>query len=275
MLDTLDITEAHILTAKLLYANLLRVLNDMLSSSDQILKAVMPFFVLQFTRKMITSLDSYKFKVLLSRIERSPLPLQWYDSLTKHINVAYADDSMAIPFGFEEWRRLSVRFQLDEVLAYPDWLPLLNHLVAYEIRPPSDLASVSRVDICAIVLNCPLKDCLLKLWQASSQFVAGMPGSGASPAHDVAWCTNAVALADSFRYKSIEDSGIALSQGCASAAMSLPPNFSEMGPAKKIRLLKRAAPDKELLLAYLNTGSQINILRQAQCSLRSVAAGIQ
>ena len=71
----IDMVEVYTLTARLVYTNALRVLNDRPSSSEQVLKAVLPIFALQFSRQVIGALGAYRFKVLLSRIKRSPIPL--------------------------------------------------------------------------------------------------------------------------------------------------------------------------------------------------------
>ena len=56
-----------------------------------------------------------------------------------------------------------VRFQLDSALAFPDWLPLLNHMAAYDIRSPSDMAALSKADFYLVAVTSPDANSLSKL----------------------------------------------------------------------------------------------------------------
>lgn len=273
MAQAIDMDEIFILTAKLIYSNVLRVLNDSSSPAHMLLKAIKPFFAVQFSRRVVKEVDNYLLKVLLARLKRSKFSAHWYQLLLKHMSVSLTDDSVAIPFVFEEWRRLLVRFRLSEDLAFPDWIPLLNNLVAYEIRSPTDLAALSRLDILTLTVDSPHRELLFKLWQSASHAHA-LSGDLADPA-TVALATNASELAASFRSGSIDDTFVARACVAATADLGVPSCFDESGPAAKIRILARCKPDTETLDRFLNTGSQLNILRQVQSSLRSVAAGVQ
>ena len=273
MAPNLDMDEVYILTAKLIYTNILRALNDIHSPAHVLLKAIKPFFAVQFTRRVVREVDGYLLKVLMARLKRSSLSAHWYQMLLKHMSVALTDDSVAIPLVFEEWRCLLVRFQLCDSLPFPDWIPLLNNLVAHEVRSPTDLAALTRLDILTLTIDSPHRELLLKLWQCASH-VSAQTGHTADSA-TLALATNAGALASSFRAAHIEDTGIARSCVAAVSDLGVPSKFESAGPAAKIRLLAASKPDPAALERFLNTGSQLNILRQVQSSLRSVAAGVQ
>ena len=168
---------------------------------------------------------------------------------------------------------LLVRFQLCDNLPFPDWIPLLNNLVAHEIRSPTDLADLTRLDILTLTIDSPHRDLLLKLWQSASHAHAQL-GHTADPA-TLSLVTNASSLASSFRAANIDDTAIARSCVAAVSDLGVPSRFEPAGPAAKIRLLAACRPDTAALERFLNTGSQLNILRQVQSSLRSVAAGVQ
>ena len=89
----------------------------------------------------------YKFRYPIVRLRRPSPPIDRRAQLVPHIKLAWEDDSIAIQFAFEYWRRLLVRFELDAALASPDWAPILNTMAAYDIRSPAGLAAVSRADL--------------------------------------------------------------------------------------------------------------------------------
>ena len=89
------------------------------------------------------------------------------------------------------------------------------------------------------------------------------------------WASNASALAASFRPKDIEDSMVARSHKAALVDLDLPEKFRKLGPAAKIRPIAQLKTPVVGLNRFLNTGAQLNTIRQVQDSLMSVAAGIQ
>ena len=52
-------------------------------------------------------------------------------------------------------------------------------------------------------------------------------------------------------------------------------DFDSAGPAPRIRMLEQANVSPDSAISFLNTGVQVNALRQAQGSLRCGAAGVQ
>ena len=218
-------------------------------------------------------MGNYKLKVLMARLKSSCLPAHWYQLLLKHLSAAMSDESVAIPFVFEEWRQLLVRFQLFTDKSFADWIPILNNLVAYEIRAPADLATLPKADIFAITADWPDRELMLKLWQAAAHSSAH--DGSLLPTLSSSWATNAFEFASTMRHRVIADTTVARSNVAAKNDIGLPSRFDSAGPAAKIRILQHAKPDPADLAHFLNTGSQLNILRQVQDSLRSVAAGIQ
>ena len=236
--------EIYILTAKLIYSNLLRILNDSSSRAHQFLEAVKPFFAVQFARRVVFELDNYKLRVLMARLKSSRLSAHWYSLLLKHMAVSMTDDSASISFIFEDWRRLLVRFQLDADRSFPDWIPLLNNLVAYEVRSPSDLAAPPKADFFAIAADSPHRDELLKLWQAASHSCSREGVAAAGPAG--VWATNASELASSLRHRDIGDTFVPAHATLLSAISGCPPASSRPGPQPRF--------------AYYSTLSRIRLL---------------
>ena len=136
----------------LAYTNLLRFTSDPISKTTAILAGVKPFFAIQFHQKVIKAVERYRLKTLISRARRTSPPREWCNHLLPHIKLAWAGESIATPFAFEDWMRLLVRFQLDSTLPFSDWPPLLNHLSAFDIRSSTDLSALPRADFYSIAV---------------------------------------------------------------------------------------------------------------------------
>ena len=237
--------------------------------------AAKPFLAVQFSLKVVKAVDANRLRTLMKRLRRSSLPRDWCNTIIAHVKLAWADRSEAIPFIFEEWRCLLIRFSLSEEIPFEDWIPILNHLAAYDIRSPADLAQLSRSDAHILFADCPGRSNIASLWQAATHTLASrVPPSPILPVNEE-WSTNAGALAASFRCRDINCSQVAVALRAAKADLDVPANFDLAGPAAKIRLLERSETGQASLLRFLNTGAQLNTLRQVQDSLRSVAAGVQ
>ena len=163
--------------------------------------------------------------------------------------------------------------QLDSDREFHDWAPILHSMAAFGIYTPGELAQPSRSEIAQIGFGANLSDSVWKLRRASSLLVED--SSPISLGADLALFSNASALALSFRKKSITDTDISKRHVVARTEMGLDPAFDKAGPAACIRFLEKAHASSDSLIAFLNTGDQVNTLRQVQGSLRCVAAGVQ
>ena len=158
-------------------------------------------------------------------------------------------------------------------MGFHDWIPI-NSLASFGIRYPTDLAQASRSEVAQVGLGPKRTPALWELWRAAT--MSGEGNSSTIIGCDLALCSDASTLAQSFRVKSIEKSAIALRHAAARSDLSLDISYDKAGPAARIRLLAASKPSSsESLNTFLNTGAQVNTLRQVQGSLRCVAAGIQ
>ena len=269
----IDSIRASSLAGKILFANLLRALNDSSSSILKITEAVLPFFAIQFSKEMLQGMDAYKFDVILTRLRRSILPADIYRELIIHVKTFLVDRSAVIPYVFEEWRRVIVLSGLDSEIDFPDWIPILSTFAAFGFHYPNELAIATRIEVQALIPNELIASAIWKLWR----FVAMTSEAGSTTiAHsDLGLCTNANALALQLRSKEIRSTSFAMTHSAAKAELGLGEKFDLAGPAARIRMLERAKFSPETLNSFLNTGAQVNTLRQVQGSLRSVASGVQ
>ena len=82
-------------------------------------------------------------------------------------------------------------------------------------------------------------------------------------------------MAQAFRCKLIGDTSISRAHSADRSDLALPDSFGKQGPSARIRALSAVNPSGEALSRFLNTGDQLNTLRQVQDSLRSATSGVQ
>ena len=82
-------------------------------------------------------------------------------------------------------------------------------------------------------------------------------------------------LASSFRGKRINQTAISKERDSSVKMICLTADFEKMGPAAKIRKLAESPRPLAAVSNFLRTVAQLNMLRQGQGSLSSVASGIQ
>ena len=86
--------------------------------------------------------------------------------------------------------------------------------------------------------------------------------------------TNATLLAQKIRDENGDYSIIDRQHGIDRARLGAPPSFDDAGPSAKIRLIARGGAASATPCAFFATGVSLNIIRQAQFPLRSVASGL-
>ena len=173
----------------------------------------------------------------------------------------------------EEWRILIARFNLTERISLPGWSPILNFLAASLISRPKELALWSHGEVSLLANTSPEASAILGLHRAS--VVSCHSIQSATPESSRRILSPAHSLAASIRVSSVEATSFARQHSCAASAIDLHANFSSLGPAAKIRRLAESTAPREQVMRFLNTGAQVNILRQVQDSLKPVAPGIQ
>ena len=91
-------------------------------------------------------MGAYIFSVILTRLRRSTLPIEWYKALVIHVKSFLVDKPDSLPFVSAEWRRLIVGFPLYSEMGIRDWAPILHTFAAFGIHVPNDLAQSTRSD---------------------------------------------------------------------------------------------------------------------------------
>ena len=265
--------EANSSACLILMKSAIQVLTDVSYTTQAISQAIVPFFAIDFSRHVIQRIEPYKMTAFLNRLRGPKLDRAHYRALVAHIRDPLIDDSLVFSPQLEEWRAVIVRHNLTERISLPDWIPIINHLGSSLITRPSELAQWLYPDIAALASTSPESGAILGLYQASVVATSVVPS--ATPASSWQLLSSAHTLAADIRVASVADTSCARDLQSARASLDLPDNYDRLGPAAKIRCLAESTAPQSVVVRFLNTGAQVNILHQVQDSLKSVASGIQ
>ena len=263
--------QATVAAANALILSAMRQLNDVKHKKDTAISAVAPLFALEFPNKVIAELERDRLGRFYNRLKTSRLPKASLRQLIDRIKFDPVRESDCIPFQFEEWRKLIYRFDLTESLQLQDWIPVLNGMAARLIRTPHHLSLLKWSEISGLAATFPAEQPICLLWQAACILVGSdkptMVGGGSliSPTQ----------LASSFRGRRINQTSVAKERESSVKLLGLAADFEKLGPAAKIRKLAESPHPLAVVSNFLRTGAKLNMLRQVQDSLSSVAAGIQ
>ena len=242
-------------------------------SARMLASAILPFFAIDFSNESVSLVGNYRLSRFLNRLRGSLLDRAFYRALMDHIKIPMVDEAMVFPPQLDDWRRIIVLHNLAEMLSLPDWIPILNHLAAALIAQPRDMTAWSYADVSLLAHGSPNPEAILALFRAA--LVVHAPVPSATPASSWQSCASAHSLTRGLRVSAVSDTACALSLAEAEESLQLPPEFPLLGPAAKIRCLAESTADRAQIFRFLNTGAQVNVLRQVQDSLKWVASGIQ
>ena len=262
---------ATIAAAEVLLTNTMGILSSTKYSLTKLNRALTALGALDWGPSVIQALGNDRITRFFTRLKPSRVSREDYRFLLKTMMITTPGKSAIFPFDLEEWRRLLVRYDLHIGLDFPERLTIIRELSIHLIDNPIQLARFSYSDALTFSLLFERDDCILHLWQAAC--VANNTSN--RPLHRIPYETNSNALAQSIRADSIEETGLAKSHKRANLAISLPEEYDHTGPAGRIRILADSGAPTESVRRFLATGSAVNILRQAETALPSIASGIQ
>ena len=242
-------------------------------SVQMVAASTLPFFAIDFSNESVSIVGNYKLSRFLNRLRGSLLDRAFYRALMDRIKIPMVDEAVVFTPELDDWRRIIVRHNLTEMLSLPDWIPILNHLADALIINPMDLTEWAPADVSHLAHGSPNPDAILALFRAT--LIVYAPAPSATTASSWHLCASAHSLARGIRFSTVEETARARSFATAEGALELPPEFPLLGHAAKIRCLAESTADRSQILRFLNTGAQVNVLRQVQDSLKSVASGIQ
>ena len=264
-------SEAMVIAAEILIANVMGTLNGLSYSAKQVNLATSALFALDWAPSLVSSIGSDRLTRLCTRLKISKLAKSDYVLLIKLVNLPTTDPSAMFPFSMESWRALIIRFGLEDLASFPEWLTTLYELQNCLIDTPEQLAVLSFEAARSLADRATSQLPIMRLWQ-SACVASGSLQRGASTGE---LSTNANLIASSIRATHIENTGYARKHKRARNRLDVPENFDELGPAKKALALARGSNDISSINSFLSSGVPVNILRQAEYSLGSIASGVQ
>ena len=114
----IDWGEVYILTGVLDCSNWLMILNGAEAKSPSLLSGREPPTSAQFPWRVLLLLNVDRPGALFSRLRGSSPPSDRRAHLVSRIKIAWARESAATPFAFEEWRRFLVGARLSEAIDF-------------------------------------------------------------------------------------------------------------------------------------------------------------
>ena len=264
--------EASASACELFLHSAVRPLNDR-AGAQAMKAAIAPFFALDFTRELVSLVVGKRLNDFCARLRSSSLSRTHYAAFALHIKLAVGGNAVDFALEWEGWRYILVSRNLTEQLSLPDWIPIINLLASHSTTLPTDLIDWSFADISVLSSLPPEHSLVLALFRVS--LIALKALSSPVPASSWKLASSAHSLARALRVPSVGQAEFAIYHADALGDLELGDGFLRLGPAAKIRKLAASDAPHRSILRFLNTGAQINVMRQVQDSLKSVASGIQ
>ena len=231
----------------------------------------------QRTKEAIRGVGAARISVAAQRAIRYPrakdLPIMWRAWL-RRMRFAPPELSAADP---QKWRNLIATAGLSGGASEEQWRKLLGELKEILILAPSDLAELGEHQL-HIVSEDPQSNRLLgQLWRAAE--VAGGAEELAErtcPSTYVLQGWDAYELANATSADSAKDSELGRTfSPCASELGLSAEQCDSMGPKEKPRRVAGGATSSGQISRLPRAGSQLNLIRNCDASLKSAAAGIR
>ena len=121
----------------------MKTLSGLSYKTKQVNQATSALFALDWSPQLVTALGQDRLIRLCTRLKISKLSRTDYASLIRLVNLPTPDPSAMFPFSMESWRALLVRFGLEDIAPFPDWLTTLYELRNLLIDTPEQLATLS------------------------------------------------------------------------------------------------------------------------------------
>ena len=209
---------------------------------------------------------------LMRRLRISKLPLEVYRKVATVTKFSESSESEITPVDHVAWRRLIVRFNLNRKFSFHDWVIILHYLENHLISTPYDLMQLEFGAVRDIFSDDINSDMIAKLCQESP---ISLNSNKVAMSNALNLATNAGLLAQSLRHKDINNTLVAGKFHKVGNSSSLPDSFSAEGNAAKIRCPAQSDLSESSISSLLDAGVSINIIRQLEDSLPSVASVIQ
>ena len=263
---------AHTAAATLVVDHLSKVLGAPSLPKSAIAQAVIPFYGVNWNRKIITSITTNRTNYEMGRRRRSVLPLKEYERLVDFLLQAYLAHGL-FPPGMEEWKLLADRFRLATSHEWEEIAALMPFSQARGISTPLQVSDIPPDGLDALFGACPSPLLIRSFWRiARATFAQPAAPTFSLPGHK--------SFAGKQRVSAIKRHSKQASLDRKLTAHLSPQlkkvrNFDKMGQAQRIRKLPEAKLDPRTLGKFVFCSTQANLIKQARGSLPAIASAFR
>ena len=261
--------------AKLVLANLQKVLADATSPTKLIRNAAIPAFGIRWDARVISRVKSGRLCNILWSLRNSKLHAPTYGRVSKLWAMA-SETETDFPAAWTEWRATIGRFNLEDEFKLPIWVGAIDTFIKHGWDSPAKLALVTSTQLRLAVEGYHHITAALQLWAAAKLLFADL--SSASFLVLKGDSENAEKFLHRINSATIRSD---VSRMDIKAAINrpkihkLPKDCDKMGPSAKLQTLRRAQVPKFKINRFFRTASQSIALTGIKRCFTSYASGIR
>ena len=275
-MDRLGVTPlgCKLAALKMIIRNLNGALNRNPSDDASWREALLPLLAFDWNRELMEAVSSAVLNGLLARLRMSSCKVdhKLVCLVRNTIKSGLLDRTCLFPPELEGWRSLLVSFSLDSQRDLRSWRDAIQRINDLHIDTPQTLALCSQGQMEKLPLPLEEKGFTMELWQAAR---LSYPGERPPARGESSYAIDPHRLVEDIRAKSVATTGPGMALERARERLELPPNFEQLGPAARLKVLRDSTADREDIKSFLHHGSRVNILKKVERSLGPVASGLQ
>ena len=154
---------AQAAAATLVVDHLSKVLGAPSLPASALTQAVIPFYGVNWNRKILTHITTNRMNYELGRLRRPRLPQKEYESLKDFLLQAYSARGLFSP-GMEEWQLLADRFRLDSTHEWEEIADLMPFSTSRGIEKPMQLSNIQPEGLEALCASGPSPLLIRSFW---------------------------------------------------------------------------------------------------------------
>ena len=153
--------------AKLVRANLQRVLAATSSPKKEITNAVTPIFGIRWDAQVVRRVTADRLREILWSLRNSKLDTANYQRVRSIWKSSHVGEHNC-PSSWGDCRSIIEKFNLGDVMPLKDWVEVIENLTKLGRLNPQKMAQISSQVLTASLQDGPLKISALQLWKAAT-----------------------------------------------------------------------------------------------------------
>ena len=223
--------------ATLVVDHLSKVLGAPTLHKSALIQAVIPFYGVNWNRKILTAITTNRLNHELNRLKRADFPAKEYERLADFLLMAYQAHGF-FPPGTEEWQMLAERFRIDASHEWDEIAAVIPFLEGRGFISPPQLSDVQPVALEALCKDGQSPLLIRSFWSvARSTYCVAASSAFTLPEHKS--YTGTHLLRTIKKHAKQAAYGRKLSTRLSPRLRKIKA-FEKMGPAQKIRKLAEA-----------------------------------